>query len=67
MGHRKGNKIFINKNVAYIFLHNGKIAIIDYDDVDRIKQYTWRYNKFGENNSSRPRGFIFITINFIWR
>jgi hypothetical protein len=46
-GFRKCNKIIIDGDVAYIYLHGGKIAIIDAEDVERVKKYTWRYNKYG--------------------
>lgn len=42
--YRKGNKIIIDGEVAYLRLHRGRIAIIDVEDVDIVRKYTWHYN-----------------------
>ena len=45
-GFRKGNKIIIDGEVAYIHMER-KITEIDVEDVERVKKYTWHYGKTG--------------------
>ena len=40
-GSTKGNKIVIDGDKAYIHMYGGHVAIIDAEDVDTIKDYTW--------------------------
>ena len=45
VGYRKGNKIIIDGDVALILLHGGNITTIDVEDVDRVKGYTWHFDR----------------------
>jgi hypothetical protein len=37
----EGNRIEIVGDVAYIHMRNNKVAIIDSEDVDKVKEYNW--------------------------
>jgi hypothetical protein len=38
---RKGNKIIIDGDTAYIYMKHGYVAIIDAEDVQRVNEFTW--------------------------
>jgi hypothetical protein len=41
----KGNKIVVDGDVAYVYMKNGHIAIVDAEDVELVKNHTWYYGK----------------------
>ena len=65
--HRKKNKIVVDGDIAYVYLScSDKVAIIDKEDVEKVKDYTWRFVKgYAATYFTTDRTRIFYIHYFI--